>query len=105
MAMSTIILLNDHPRTPLPIAVGRELRRRRTALGLSQAAVATPFTRALVCAVEHGRSLPSLTALAVFLEHLDVPLHEFFEGVHSQMTGEYNLGHGDREAPPSRRRR
>lgn len=92
MAMSTIVLLPHHTATPLTIAVGRELRRRRTELGLSQAAVATPFTRALVCAVEHGRSLPSLTALSVFLEHLDVPLHEFFEGVHSQMTGEYNAG-------------
>ncbi len=86
--------------------IGRELRRRRLQAGLSQAAVGAPFTRALVCAVEHGRALPSLTTLAVFLEHLGVDFDEFFRGVQSEMTMGYTPGHGKaRPHPPSRRRR
>lgn len=86
--------------------IGREIRRRRLEAGLSQAAVATPFTRALVCAIEHGRAMPSLTTLAVLLAHLDVAFDEFFRGVQSQMTVGYNHGHGKAgtHAPPRRRR-
>jgi transcriptional regulator with XRE-family HTH domain len=85
--------------------IGRELRRRRLEAGLSQAAVATPFTRALVCAIEHGRAMPSLTTLAVLLAHLDVDFDEFFRGVQSQMTVEYNPGHGQAGAYEASRRR
>jgi transcriptional regulator with XRE-family HTH domain len=103
MPVSTIHLLSPGA---LSTTIGRELRRRRLDAGLSQAAVATPYTRALVCAIEHGRALPSLTTLAVLLAHLDVDFDEFFRGVQSQMTVGYNAGHG--EAGPhqaSRRRR
>lgn len=105
MAVSTIVILRDQ-REALPAAIGQELRRRRQEAGLSQAVVAAPFTRALVCSVEHGRSLPSLTTLAVFLEHLDVEFDEFFCGVQSQMTGGYNGAHGKARAhaPSSHRR-
>lgn len=105
MSVSTIALLPTTRRAALHHAIGRELRRRRRARGLSQAAVAAPFTKALVSAVERGRALPSLTTLAVFLEHLEVPLDEFFEGVQSEMTAGYNAAHGYREAAPPRRRR
>ncbi len=105
MVMSTIALLRV-PTPELPAAIGQELRRRRLAAGLSQAVVAAPFTRALVCSVEHGRSLPSLTTLAVFLEHLGVEFDEFFRGVQSEMTVRYTGGHGtSRPHAPSRRRR
>lgn len=103
MAMSTILL----PVAPdLPLAIGHELRRRRLERGLSQAVVAAPYTRAMVCSVEHGRALPSLTTLAVFLEHLDVRFDDFFLGVQSRMTMGYTAPHGEgRPNPPPRRRR
>lgn len=105
MVMSTIALLSQPPPA-LPAAIGQELRRRRLAAGLSQAVVAAPFTRALVCSVEHGRALPSLTTLAVFLEHLGVDFDEFFRGVQSEMTVRYTDRHGtDRSNPASRGRR
>ena len=104
MAMSTITLLNDQGR--LSEVIGRELRRRRLQAGLSQATVGAPFTRALVCAVEHGRALPSLTTLAVFLQHLGVDFDEFFRGVQSEMTAAYTRDHGKaRPHSPSGRRR
>lgn len=106
MVMSTIYQLSD-PDTPLRHAIGRELRRRRRAADLSQAAVGAPFTRALVCAVERGRVTPSIPALAVFLDHLGVDFDDFFSGVQSEMTEEYNPRHGERDpyqAAPRRRR-
>lgn len=103
MALSTIVLLSTQG---LPAAVGEELRRRRLERGLSQAVVAAPFTRAMVCSVEHGRALPSLTTLAVFLEHLDVGFDEFFRGVQNRMTMGYTAPHGkDRPHSAPRRRR
>ena len=101
--MSTI--LRQHRDQPLAAAIGRELRRRRVDAGLSQGALATPFTRAFVSAVERGRAVPSIPALAVLLGHLEVGFDEFFQGVQCHMTVRYTPAHGDREeAPPSRRR-
>jgi transcriptional regulator with XRE-family HTH domain len=103
MAVSTI--LQHTQRDRLAISIGRELRRRRRGAGLSQAAVAAPFSRAYVCAVEQGRSLPSIPALGVILGHLGVGFDEFFSGVQREMTVRYTRGHGDRQAAPPRRRR
>jgi transcriptional regulator with XRE-family HTH domain len=50
--------------------LGGEIRRRRNALGLSQAQLGTPLTKGFVSAVEHGRCTPSLSALALFAERL-----------------------------------
>jgi transcriptional regulator with XRE-family HTH domain len=103
MALSTIYQLPD-PGGRLTVAIGRELRRRRLEAALSQARVAAPFTRALVCAVERGRTMPSIPALACFLEHLDVDLAEFFVGVQSEMTREYTASDGDQDETTRRRR-
>jgi transcriptional regulator with XRE-family HTH domain len=103
MAMSTISLPTDHRR--LPTAIGQELRRRRLQAGLSQASVGAPYTRALVCSVEHGRALPSLTTLAIFLEHLGVDFDEFFRGVQSEMTMGYTPAHGKARPDPAPRGR
>ena len=103
MAMSTI--LRQHRDAPLATAIGQELRRRRMDAGLSQGAIGAPFTRAFVSAVERGRAVPSIPALAVLLDHLDIGFDEFFEGVQWQMTVRYTAGHGDRSEAPSRRRR
>ncbi len=90
---------------PLALAIGLELRRRRTQAHLTQEAIGTPFTRAFVCAVERGRAVPSIPALAVMLGHLDVGLDEFFSGVQSQMTVLYSPGHVDHHQAAARRRR
>jgi len=103
MGLSTI---HQHcPSRALAAAVGREVRRRRTAAGLSQAEVGTPFTRSFVSAVEHGRAIPSITALGVLLEHLRVDFDEFFSGVQTDMTAVYTPPHGNHQEAPSRRRR
>lgn len=103
MGMSTIW---QHPRDGrLAAAIGSELRRRRIEAGLSQAAVAAPFSRAFVCAVERGRAVPSIPALAVLLDHLGVEFHHFFASVQSDMTGVYTAPHADRQATTPRRRR
>lgn len=103
MAVSSI--LQQHERGELASAIGAELRRLRRTAGLSQAAVAYPFSRAYVCAVEQGRSLPSIPALGVLLGHLGVGFDEFFSGVQREMTVRYTRGHGDRQEAPTRRRR
>lgn len=103
MTMSTI---SQHPRDgSLAAAIGHELRRRRLQAGLSQATVAAPFTRSFVCAVERGRTLPSIPALAVLLDRLGCEFHEFFQGVQVDMTVLYTARHGDCQEAPSRRRR
>jgi transcriptional regulator with XRE-family HTH domain len=55
-------------------ALGSEIRRLRTARGLTQQQLAEPLTRAYVCSVEHGRAIPSLASLVLFARRLDVPL-------------------------------
>lgn len=90
------------------LAVGAELRRRRTEVGLTQAGLGRPLSRGFVSAVEHGRAVPSLPALAHMLARIDMSLSEFFERVEARLvepglTAEYDGGHGDndsQEAPP-----
>ena len=92
-------------------SLGAELRRRRQALGVSQAALGAPLTRAFVSAVERGRAIPSLPALRLMVDHLGIPLSEFFDGVEAAvvehyLTGAYDGDHegtGDAVAPQGRR--
>jgi transcriptional regulator with XRE-family HTH domain len=103
MVMSSI---SQHPRNAtLASAIGQELRRRRVAEGLSQAALGRPYTRAFVSAVELGRAVPSIPALTVLLDNLGLGLDEFFWGVQQHMTVRYTVRHGDREEASARRRR
>jgi transcriptional regulator with XRE-family HTH domain len=97
--------LRAGPGSALSLAIGLELRRRRLKLGLTQAALGTPLTRAFVSAVEHGRAVPSIPALALLTDRLGVPLDAFFGGVNEQMTLVYSRAHGNGEDPTSRRRR
>ena len=96
MAMSTILQHNDM-HDALTAAIGREIRRRRTAARLTQSAVGEPFTRAFICAVERGRAMPSIASLAVILDHLGVGFDEFFRGVQQDMTMRYTAAHGDHD--------
>jgi transcriptional regulator with XRE-family HTH domain len=91
--------------TPLAAAIGRELLRRRTAKGLSQAALGAPLTRAFVSAVERGHTVPSIAALALLTDRLDAPLDVFFRGVNEQMTRVYSPAHEHHDPNPTSRRR
>lgn len=97
--------LRAGPGSPLSVAIGGEIRRRRLAQGLTQAALGAPLTRAFVSSVERGRTVPSIAALALLVDRLDLPLDEFFRCVNEQMTAVYNPAHGGNPDPTSRRRR
>jgi transcriptional regulator with XRE-family HTH domain len=89
----------------LSFAIGRELRRQRRARGLTQASLGTPLTRGFVSAVERGRTVPSIAALALLADRLDVELDVFFSAVKRDMTVLYNPGDERRPHAPPRRRR
>ena len=72
---------------------------------MTQSALGAPMTRAFVSAVETGRTVPSLPALALFADRLGMALDEFFFDVKVQMTVLYNAGHEHDPDPTSRRRR
>jgi transcriptional regulator with XRE-family HTH domain len=91
--------------SPLSAAIGAEVRRRRVASGLSQAALGRPLTRSFVCAVERGHTVPSVASLALLVERMGISLAEFFEGVNEQMTGVYTRRHERHPNPTSSRRR
>jgi transcriptional regulator with XRE-family HTH domain len=91
--------------SPLSLAIGRELRRQRRAKGLTQASLGAPLTRGFVSAVERGKTIPSIPALALLADRLRVPLDVFFSGVNRDMTVLYNRRHESRPDAPARRRR
>jgi transcriptional regulator with XRE-family HTH domain len=91
--------------SPLSIAIGHELRRQRRARGLTQASLGAPLTRAFVSAVERGKTVPSIPALALLADHLGMPLDAFFSGVKLDMTVVYTSADERRPNPPPRRRR
>ena len=62
-------------------ALGRRLRQLRKDRALTQGELGAPLTRAYVSAVEAGRTVPSLPALQLMVDRLDVPLSAFFEAV------------------------
>jgi transcriptional regulator with XRE-family HTH domain len=67
-------------------ALGRELRRLRTNRSLTQGELGAPLTRAYVSAVEAGRTVPSLPALQLMVDRLDIPLSAFFEQVERERS-------------------
>jgi transcriptional regulator with XRE-family HTH domain len=91
--------------SPLSVAIGYELRRRRRARGLTQASLGAPLTRGFISAVESGKTVPSIPALALLADRLDVPLDAFFLAVKQHMTVLYNPHHERRPNAPPRRRR
>jgi transcriptional regulator with XRE-family HTH domain len=91
--------------TPLAIAIGREVYRRRTARGLTQTSLGEPLTRGFVSGVERGHTVPSIAALALITDRLDTGLDEFFRGVNEQMTRVYTAAHEHHDTDPTSRRR
>lgn len=85
--MATILLVRRYGGgSAWAQAVGSELRSLRRARGLAQRELASPLTGAYVSSVERGRVVPSLPALLLLLEHLDVPASVFFERVNSRLV-------------------
>jgi transcriptional regulator with XRE-family HTH domain len=72
-----------------PSLLGTEIRMRRRALGLTQTQLGWPLTRAFVSAVEHGRCLPSLAALALFAERLQASPAELLDPVKHELAALY----------------
>ena len=66
--------------------LGHELRRRRIELGLTQARLGDPMSKAFVSAVEHGRAVPSLPALRLMASRLDTTIGAFLLAVEEEST-------------------
>jgi transcriptional regulator with XRE-family HTH domain len=65
MVLSTIYRQKRYgPNTPFARALGAEVRRLRRQRGMTQAQLGAPLTRSYVSAVERGRIVPSVPALA-----------------------------------------
>ena len=65
MVLSTIYRQRRFgPGSPFARALGAEVRRQRRQRGLTQAELGAPLTRSYVSAVELGRTVPSVPALA-----------------------------------------
>lgn len=67
------------------LALGRVLRRRRLALGLSQANAAKPLSRAFLSLVEHGRLTPSLPSLLILARRLDTSASVILRSVEAEL--------------------
>jgi len=57
--------------TAFALALGTEIRRRRIELGLSQASLGRPLSRAYISSVETGRLTPSLPSLLLIAKRLN----------------------------------
>jgi transcriptional regulator with XRE-family HTH domain len=68
------------------LALGLELRDRRRCSGLTQEALGAPLSKGFVSAVEHGRAVPSISALRLMTDRLGVSLGEFFGNVDRRST-------------------
>src|SRR5712691_10827166 len=92
------------PGSPLARAIGREVRRRRLAAGLSQAEAGFPFSRAFISAVEHGHVLPSLASLFHVCGRLATDPATLLAGVNTDSTAVYNAPRGRTDTPAPTRR-
>jgi transcriptional regulator with XRE-family HTH domain len=66
-------------------ALGREIRQRREALGLTQTIAAGPLTRAFVSSVESGRLIPSLPSLLIIARQLNASAATILRAVELQL--------------------
>ena len=67
-------------------ALGATIRERRRGLGLSQAELGSPLSRAYVSRVEHGHLSPSLGSLLLIAQRLGMPAWELLRLVNNRMT-------------------
>ena len=97
------------------LELGRRVRERRLAIGITQSELAAPLSRAFVSAVEKGQALPSLGALWLFAARLGISVGNLVDGVNGVATLQYTAPHdrgtidterdnGHRATAPSHRR-
>ena len=82
--------------------LGLEIRERRVALGLSQAAAARPLSRAFLSSVESGRLTPSLSSLLIIARQLNASAATILASVESQLEARNQDGGRDEEADLAR---
>ena len=80
-------------------ALGAEIRRRRVALGLSQASVGHPLSRAFMSSVERGRLTPSLPSLLMIAERLNMSAGGILASVEGQLEGRVRDANNSDETP------
>ena len=86
-------------------SIGAEIRRRRVELGLSQAEVGAPLTRAFVSAVERGHVVPSLPSLIHLASRLEIDAGTLLAAVNGDTTDVYTPPHGNDDAATTKGRR
>ncbi len=72
MSLSSLTKQSTGSDALLAVTIGRRIRAARLARGMSQAELGDPLTRAYVCQVESGRTLPSIPALLHLADRLGV---------------------------------
>lgn len=89
MRNATIFLARRYGTHEFAAAMGIELRALRRRAGLTQAQLAEPLTAAYVSSIELGRVFPSVPALAMLLDRLDVSLAQYFVAVNNRLHPRY----------------
>lgn len=82
--------------SPFARYLGLEIRARRVALGMSQAAAARPMSRAFLSSVERGRFTPSLSSLLIIARRLNTSAATILEAVDLQLEAR-DSGNQDEE--------
>src|SRR3990170_5519187 len=95
---------DTRPGTPFALALGATIRCRRLSADLSQEELGHPLTKGFVSQVERGRALPSIGALLLFADRLEVPPAALLP-VAAGGPGMYTAVHADTTTAPGRRRR
>ena len=80
--------------------LGRRVRERRLAIGMTQSELAAPLSRAFVSAVEKGHALPSLGALWLFAARLGIGVGNLVDDVNGVATPEYTPSHANKTVHP-----
>ena len=103
MRTSTIAKhLTGGERSTFARILGREIKDRRTALGLSQAAAARPLSRAFLSYVESGRLTPSLSSLLIIARQLNASAATILASVEFQLEARKQDGDPNEETDLSR---
>src|SRR5689334_7113817 len=87
------------PDSEFARTLGRAIRDRRRARGLTQSQLGHRLTKGYVSEVERGHSLPSLRALAFIADRLDVPVGELLEEVKGGLPSVYTAADENEHAP------
>lgn len=79
--------------------LGAAIRARRLALGLTQTQLGKPLTKGFISEVERGRSLPSLAALVLMADRLEVPVSYLLGEVKGGLSPVYTARDENKHAP------